>query len=63
MVAVVSSDEDALSVDVVAIVPLPEVEVEIIGAEVGVPEPDWLSEVLVDGRHRPALTPKRFAAA
>jgi hypothetical protein len=41
---------------------LPEAEVDTIEAEVGVSEPDWLSEVLVDGRHRPALTPKRFAA-
>jgi hypothetical protein len=42
---------------------LPEAEVETTGAELVVSAADVLNEVLVDGRHRPALTPRMFAAA
>lgn len=50
------------SCDVVGTAPLPEAEVEIIEGTIEVSEADRLSEVRVDGRHRPALTPNTFAA-
>jgi hypothetical protein len=57
--AVVPSVRDVVpSTEVVGIALLPEAEVGIID----VSEADRLNEVLVDGRQRPALTPKRFAA-
>lgn len=50
------------SCDVVGTALLPEAEVEIIEGTIEVSEAVRLNEVLVDGRQRPALTPKRFAA-
>lgn len=63
MASVVSSVDDVSSVDTNAMVLVPEEEVETTGAEVATLVADALNEVLVDGRQRPAFTPRMFAAA
>jgi hypothetical protein len=65
LLAVAPSAEDDRSFDVDVsdgMALLSVVAVDTIGDNVWVSEPDKVKEVLVDGRHRPALTPNRFAA-
>jgi hypothetical protein len=65
LLAVAPSAEDDRSFDVDlsdGMALLSVVAVDTIGDNVWVSEPDKVKEILVDGRHRPALTPKKFAA-
>lgn len=63
LASVVSPVSDVSPVDADAVVLLSEAEVETTGTEVVTLVADALNEVLVDGRQRPAFTPRMFAAA